>query len=161
LFGLGDFLMSSRFQIFLYIVGVAVLSYLLYHTVREYRRHIPSNDPSHDLKNNSHRIGFLTGFTLAITNPGIVIWWIVGFKIFVDFEVVASVTMPLKLAFVLSGASGLMGYLVLLIMIIHRIHRNISDSVFRKMNLALIVVLVAVVLYFIYKVITCVIGYVS
>jgi threonine/homoserine/homoserine lactone efflux protein len=151
LFGLGNFLLSARFQICFYLLGVAVLSFLLYRSIREHRSHVPGINNSSDAKNNEHRYGFLTGFTLAITNPSIALWWIVGFKVFLDLGVFSEVTISLKVAFVLSGVSGLAGYLILLALIIHRIHHTLSEKVFQRMNLALIIVLVALILYFVFK----------
>jgi threonine/homoserine/homoserine lactone efflux protein len=158
LFGLGDFLMSSRFQICFYLLGVAVLSFLLYRSIREHQHHIKGINNSLDDKNNVRRYGFLTGFTLAITNPSMVLWWIVGFKVFLDLGLFYDVTIPLKIAFVLSGVTGLAGYLILLAMIIHRIHHTISDKVFLRMNLALIIVLTALIPYFLYKAIQYAVG---
>jgi len=158
LFGLGDFLMSARFQICFYLLGVAVLSFLLYRSIREHRNHIMGINNSLNDKNNEHRYGFLTGLTLAITNPSMVLWWIVGFKVFLDLGLFFDVTIPLKIAFVLSGVTGLAGYLILQALIINRIRHTISDRVFLRMNIALIIVLMALIPYFIYKAIQYAVG---
>jgi threonine/homoserine/homoserine lactone efflux protein len=157
LFGFGNFMMSPGFQFFFYILGAAVLSFILYRTIREYQHGGPGMDTALQQKNKKKR-GFATGFTLAITNPGIVLWWIVGFKVFLDLGLFTEVTIPLRIAFVLSGAGGLAGYLVILAMTIARVHRNIPDRMFRRMNLALIIVFAALILYFIYKIVRCVAG---
>jgi threonine/homoserine/homoserine lactone efflux protein len=151
LFGLGNFLMSARFQICFYFLGVVVLSFLLYRSIREHRHHVMGFNNSSEEKNNEHRYGFLTGFTLAIANPSMVLWWIVGFKVFLDLGLFYDVTIPLKIAFVLSGVTGLAGYLILQAMIINRIRHAISEKVFLRMNFALIIVLIAIILYFMYK----------
>lgn len=152
LFGFGTFMMSPGFQILFYILGASVLLIILSRTIRELRHGGAGMDAALHRKNKRRR-GFATGFTMAITNPGIVLWWIVGFKIFLDFGLFSEVTVPLRIAFVLSGAAGLAGYLLVLAMTITRIHRNIPERTFRLMNLALIIVLAAVMLYFIYKVV--------
>ena len=148
LMGLGGFLMSARFQIWFYALGIAVLCFLLVKSVRDYRR--PDAGRTAEAA-DCRRVGFLTGFTLAITNPSIVLWWIVGFKVFLDLGLSPGATVMLRIAFVCAGASGLSGYLIILALVIHRIHHAIPDTVFRRMNLALIAVFVALTAYFIYQ----------
>lgn len=151
LFGLGGFLASARFQVVFYLLGAAVLSFLLCHSIREFRRHVPAAGGAPNGGKNEHAVGFMTGFTLAITNPSIVLWWIVGFKVFLDLGLFAEATFILRLVFVISGVTGLVGYLLLLAMIIHRRHRDIPDRVFRLMNLALILLFLVLIAYFVYK----------
>lgn len=151
LFGLGGVLMSDRFQLVFYLLGAAVLSFLLYRSVLEYRGHSSAVEGGPDAKKNNHAYGFMTGFTLAITNPSIALWWIVGFKVFLDLGLFSKATFILRLVFVVSGVTGLVGYLVILAMIIHRIHHNIPDRVFRRMNLVLIVLFIILTGYFICK----------
>jgi threonine/homoserine/homoserine lactone efflux protein len=156
LFGLGDILMTARFQIFFYLLGIAVLGFLIYRSIRELRHPAADECESSGVKNNGHGYGFLTGFTLAITNPGIALWWIVGFKVFMDIGIFTGVTVPLRLVFVISGVSGLVGYLALLVLVVTRIHRNLSENLFRRLNLLLIMALAALILYFIWKIGECI-----
>ena len=151
LFGLGGFLMSSRFQLLFYLLGFAVLSFLLFHSIREYRHHVAAVDTSNNSVRNGASYGFITGFTLAITNPSIAFWWIVGFTLFLDLGLFSEATLLLRIVFVLSGVTGLVGYLIVLASIIHRRHRDIPDSVFRKMNLVLIALFILLAAYFAYK----------
>jgi threonine/homoserine/homoserine lactone efflux protein len=154
LFGLGSILMSARFQFCFYLLGLAVLSFLLYHSIREYRHHVTAADSANNGNKNGRSYGFITGFTLAITNPSIALWWIVGFKLFLDLGFFSEVTLILRLVFVISGVIGLVGYLLILVMIIHRRHRDIPDKVFRRMNLVLIVLFILLVVYFAYKMVS-------
>ncbi|HQJ71559.1 MAG TPA: LysE family transporter [Spirochaetota bacterium] len=152
LFGLGGFLASARFQLVFYLLGTAVLSFLLYHSIREYRHHVAAADIPPSGRKNEHAVGYMTGFTLAITNPSIVLWWIVGFKVFLDLGLFSEATFILRLVFVISGVTGLVGYLLILVVVIHRRHRDIPDRVFRRMNLGLIILFVVLIAYFVYKV---------
>lgn len=154
LFGLGSFLVSPRFQFCFYLLGVAVLTFLLLHSIRDYRHHVSAVDSAVNGNKNEHARGFITGFTLAITNPSIVLWWIVGFRILLDLGLFSEATFILRMVFVISGVTGLVGYLVMLAMIINRIHHDISDSVFRLMNLVLIILFIILIAYFVYQVVT-------
>jgi threonine/homoserine/homoserine lactone efflux protein len=149
LFGLGAFMMSDRFQICFYLAGVAVLCYLLYRSILDYRR--PAPERGGKKGRSGQRRGFFAGFMLAATNPSIVLWWIVGFKVFLDFGLFPEVTVPLRIAFVFAGVCGLAGYLVLLALVIARFHRNISEKTLHRMNLSLIVIYSFLIVYFIYK----------
>ena len=148
--GLGPILTSTRFQIVFYLLGVAVLLVILYRSVREHR------DPSggnHAPGKHDHRDGFITGFTMAVTNPSIVLFWIVGYGVVSGLGLFPETTLSVRLAYVISGSIGLAGYLVGLAFAVHRIHHALSDRVLRRMNLALIYILVALIGYFIWKVI--------
>ncbi len=149
LFGLGTFMMSDRFQICFYMAGVVVLCYLLYRSVRDYRNPVPEQGGGKGRR--AQRRGFIAGLMLAATNPSIVLWWIVGFKVFLDFGLFPEVTIPLRIAFVCAGAGGLAGYLAFLTFLITRFHRNFNDKTLRSMNLSLIVIYVFLTAYFIYK----------
>lgn len=152
LFGLGAFMMTDRFQICFYLVGILVLGYLLYRSILDYRHtgH-PAPERGKEKGRRSQRRGFAAGFMLAATNPSIVIWWLVGFKVFLDFGLFPEVTVLLRAVFVVSGVMGLSGYLVFLSLLITRFHRTISEKMLGRMNLMLIVLYMLLVAYFIYK----------
>ena len=148
LFGLAPFLMEERFQAFFYLLGAAVLAFLLHGGVRELRRF---DEPGMTVTAGDARGGFLLGFTLAATNPGIVLWWIVGFGVFMDLGIVPEVTAPLRFLFVLSGVTGLVGYLAVISMAAGRYRRIISSIAMRRFNIAIVVILAALVLYFAFR----------
>lgn len=148
--GLGPVLTSSLFQIIFYSMGAAVLSVILYRSVREHRNLMAGNMAP---GNQKRRNGFITGLIMAITNPSIVLFWIVGYGIMADLGLFREATLPVRLVYVISGSAGLAGYLALLAVIVHRIHRNFSERVLHRMNLALICILVPLIGYFIWKVV--------
>jgi len=151
LFGLGGVLMSDRFQLVFYLLGAAVLSFLLYRSLQEHRGHTKAVEGGAVAKKNNQACGFMTGLTLAITNPSIALWWIVGFKVFLDLGFFTEATFTLRLVFVVSGVTGLVGYLIILSLIIHRIHRAIPERIFSAMNRVLTVLYIILIAYFIYK----------
>ncbi len=149
LFGLGFFLTHPRFQIVIYLLGVAVLSFLLYRSYQEHRHHYHAEQP----RIHRSRFPFITGFTIAITNPGIIIWWIVGFNIYSDLALFDEITACVKLIFIVAACGGLGGYLLFLTILIGRIKRNLSDRVLMRMNLALMGLLTVLILYFLFKIV--------
>jgi threonine/homoserine/homoserine lactone efflux protein len=147
LFGFGDFLLHKDFQLFIYTLGIIVLSYLVYKSYKErdYMLHKEKR-----IKYGK-RLSFLTGFTIAITNPGMIIWWFVGFKIFADFNMFPVMTPGIKALFVFSGAFGLALYLTLIAVILHRYKKSFSEKFLYRANTFLMVILAFLISYFVFK----------
>lgn len=145
LFGLAPVLHEERFQACFYLLGVAVLTFLLYRSVRDLRRCGTEEDTA---IRGEARGGFLLGFTLAVTNPGIVLWWIIGFRVFLDFGLFMEIP-PVTLAlFVFSGVAGLVGYLGIITAAVSRYRRAVTETALRRLNVAIVLLLAAVIVYF-------------
>ena len=56
------------------------------------------------------------------------IWWIVGFKLFIDLSLFATITPLIKGIFILSGCIGLGGYLILIAHLLNKMQRSVSDK---------------------------------
>ncbi len=149
LFGFGQFLFHQDFQIFVYILGIAVLLFIIYKTYREYKHHV-HHKHKYPLVYKK-RISFFTGFTIAITNPGIIIWWIIGFRMFLDFKLFADVGTVIKTIFILSACAGLGGYLVFLAILLSKVKKFIPDHFFGRLHIALIILLSVVIIFFVFK----------
>jgi threonine/homoserine/homoserine lactone efflux protein len=149
LFGIGDFLLRRNFQIAVYSLGIVVLSFILYRTIKD-RHPILNKDVP---KKYRKRYSFLTGFSIAVTNPGMIVWWIIGYKLFLDMAIFPVVTAPIKMLFIISGAVGLGGYLALVAALIHRLKRSVSDRFLFRANIFLICLLIVLIGYFIYQMI--------
>jgi len=147
LFGFGDFLLHKDFQVCIYSLGIIVLSYLAYKSYQEREYML------HEEKRITYgkRLSFITGFTIAITNPGMIIWWFVGFKLFADLNMFTSMTPAIKGLFVFSGAFGLALYLTLEAVILHRYQKSFSERFLYKANTFLMVILAFLITYFAVK----------
>ncbi len=150
LFGFGDFLLHKDFQVVIYCMGILVLSYLMYKSYqeRDYMRHKEKRI------NYGKRLSFLTGFTIAVTNPGMIIWWFIGFKLFADLNIFTVMTPAIKALFVFSGAFGLALYLILEATILHRYKKSFSEKFLYKANTTLMVILIFLIFYFMTKLIS-------
>lgn len=150
LFGFGDYLLHKDFQLFIYSMGIIVLSYLIYKSYkeREYMLHEEKQ------VRYGKRLSLLTGFTIAITNPGMIIWWFVGFKLFADLNMFEVMTPAIKTLFVFSGAFGLALYLTLEAIILHRYQKSFSEKFLYRANTFLMVILAFLISYFAVKVVS-------
>lgn len=145
LFGIGNFLHQHDVQVVTYSLGIVVIIALLYRSYREHK-HIPPH-----LKTHIHykkRTSFLTGFTIAITNPGMIVWWVIGYKLLLDLALFNAMNVPLKITFLIACCSGLAGYLILMAFMINKMQESISDKLLDRMNIVIMFLLVLVIIYF-------------
>ena len=88
-----------------------------------------------------------------------VIWWIVGFKLFLDLSLFEEINAPIKLLFVVSGCSGLGGYLIFIANILNKMQESVSDRFLHRINLMLMILLTILIGYFAIKVIAIAFNY--
>lgn len=156
LFGLGDFLLYKNSQIIIYGVGIAVLGFLLVHSIREYRCNVQKSEFPLIYKK---RISFLTGFTIAVTNPGMILWWIIGFKLFIDLGLFTVITPGIKLSFIMATCTGLGGYLIFIAHVFHRMQKSFPQKYIDRMQIVLIVLLSVLLAYFAFTLVSVIFNY--
>lgn len=156
LFGLGDFLFHKKFQIVVYIIGLIVLVFLFSRSLKEHKHGILQEKKKLVY---TKRLSFLTGFTIAVTNPGMIIWWIVGYKIFLDITLFETISPVIKFVFILSGCAGLVGYLCFLATLLHRMQQSFSDRFIHRMNIFLMILLAVLIIYFAIKLVSIIFNY--
>jgi threonine/homoserine/homoserine lactone efflux protein len=90
----------------------------------------------------SKRVAFITGFSLAVVNPMMIFWWLIGVQIVRHLDLVDTFTPALSFSFVLFGVLGLATYLTMLAAVLHRAKKFVSNKAMQKIYLALGVTLV-------------------
>jgi threonine/homoserine/homoserine lactone efflux protein len=152
LYGFGKFMMERNFQIVLYSLGIVVLSVILWKMYQERHRLV------HQDKTPKYhgRISFLSGFSMAVTNPGMVIWWIIGYHFFLDLHLFENVTAAIRAVFLVSACLGLGGYLIGISFIVYRLKKSFSENLLYRANMFIIALLLYLILYFVFK-LACVI----
>lgn len=148
LFGFGYFLAKREVQIGIYIFGILVLGVLLVKMYRE--RHDMTHKEPHVIEYHG-RISFFEGFTLAISNPGMVVWWVIGYRFYLDLNLFNPVTAGVKVLFIAAACIGLGGYLIVISLIVNRVKKSFSERFLYRANMFIITVLAFLVLYFIVK----------
>lgn len=149
LLGFGTFLFHQDFQILLYALGVAVISFLIYRTIKE-RQYMLHTEQQ---KKYKKRLSFLTGLSIAATNPGMIIWWVIGYKLYIDFKIIQNPSIYIKSLFIISSCIGLGGYLIILAITLHKVKDSFSEKFLYRTNNILIILLSILTLYFIVKLI--------
>ena len=96
----------------------------------------------------SKRLSFFTGFSLAVTNPMMIVWWLIGVRIIRDLALVENFGTNVSLMFLAAGGIGLASYLFTLANALHWAKKFISNEMMKKVNYGLGVILVLLSFYF-------------
>jgi threonine/homoserine/homoserine lactone efflux protein len=149
LFGIAPFLDVPWVMAAFSAVGAVVLWVLAAITLKESKRphHLRLNLSS--LK--SKRWAYLTGFSLAATNPPMILTWLYGATLAKHLGLADPFTTSLKIIFIGGGAMGLGGYLASLSAVMFRIKHFIPAKVIGRVYYWLGIVLFLLSFFFVYN----------
>jgi threonine/homoserine/homoserine lactone efflux protein len=145
-FGIAPFLEHATVQAVFWFIGSVILGILGILTIRHGRQGKDTSKQSRLLAKK--RWSLLSGISLSITNPVMILWWLSSLNIFRDIGLVPVFTPDIALAYLLAGSLGLASYLLLLVLILHRVKRFISFRRMRQINTALGIFLLLLSGYF-------------
>ena len=128
------------------IVAALILWLLAYFTFRDGAKANMLQLSHATLK--SKRLSLATGFSLAVTNPMMIVWWLIGVRIIRDLGLTGSFDTKTSLLFLMTGGLGLASYLITLTNTLYWAKKFISDDMMKKVNYGLGVVLVLLSVYF-------------
>lgn len=146
LFGVAPFLKNEIVIAIFELVGAVILWILAFFTFKEVAKPHIMDFTRSVLKNR--RLSFITGFSLAITNPMMVFWWLIGVQVVRDLSLVNIFTPAISVSFLFFGGLGLASYLTVLAMVVHWVKRFLSNRVMRRIYFVLGLVLVILSFYF-------------
>ena len=127
LFGVAPILEEPAVLASFSAAGAAVLWALTWHTWHESKK--PHDDlDTHHWSIRSKRWAYLTGFSVGMSNPPIILSWLVGVTLAKRFGLADPLTTNTKLLFIGGGALGLGGYLATLGVVMHRVKHMISPQ---------------------------------
>ena len=145
-FGIAPFLSDEKVMAYFWLSG-ALLLILFGILVFRSLRHGRSGRKGSKLLRKK-RWGFVGGFTLAASNPMMIIWWLIAARLFTDFKIIDHIGQDNAAALIAAGVSGLASYLIMLSVILHRVKSNISDTGIRRLNIITAIVLLLTGGYF-------------
>lgn len=149
LFGIAPFLKS---KIVIAVFGLAatfILLALAFLTFRDGKKLGVSEINQSVLKSN--KLSFITGFSLAITNPMMIFWWLIGTRIIKDLGLVSDFDFTTSLLFLIAGGMGIGSYLSTLTNILHWAKKFISNTISKKVSYGLGITLVLLSFYFLFS----------
>jgi len=148
LFGIAPLLEFPRVLVAFNVVGALILWLLTWLTWKESRKPHELDVEHSSLK--SKRWAYLTGFSVAMTNPPIIFSWLVGLTLAKRFGLATPLTDASKVLFIGGGAMGLGGYLGGLGVLLHRVKHVIPAHAMGTIYRWLAVTLFALSWIFVY-----------
>ena len=146
MFGVAPFLESRTVMAYFGLFAAAILWVLAFFTFRDSGKADMQELSVTILK--SKRLSFAIGFTLAVTNPMMIAWWLIGEKFIRELGLVRNFTTDATLLFLGTGGLGLFSYLFTLSNILYKTKKFISKEIMKKVNSGLCIVLVLLSFYF-------------
>ncbi len=141
LFGIAPFLEIREVLGAFHIVGAIILWVLTYLTWKESKKPHDVNLENSSLK--SKRWAYLTGFSVAMSNPPMIVSWLVGATLAKRLGLATPFSDTAKILFIGGGALGLGGYLSALGIVMYRVKHNIPiramGSIYRWLAVTLFV----------------------
>lgn len=126
LFGLAPFLTSSWIGVAIRSAGALVMILLGVHALRNaHKAPLPTAAADEE---GAHRAAFLTGMSLSATNPLIIVWWVLGYKLIADAGLVHFPGAASNILFVVGGVTGMSSYLLIIGSVIRRIQHRLTQS---------------------------------
>ncbi len=146
LFGVAPFLKHRLVVALFGILATLILWLLAFFTFRDAAKTNMLELTHVTLK--SKRLSFFTGFSLAVTNPMMIVWWLIGVRIIKDLGLVENFDPNVSLMFLAAGGLGLASYLFSLSNALHWAKKFISNEMMKKVNYGLGFVLILLSFYF-------------
>jgi threonine/homoserine/homoserine lactone efflux protein len=149
LFGIAPLLESPGVMASFLAAGAVILWILAYFTIKESKK--PLQPRLEESSKRSKRWAYLTGFSLAATNPLMILTWLYGATLAKHFGLASPFTAGLKVLFIVGGALGLGGYLASLSLVMHRIKHFIPMRALGKAYYWMGIVLFSLSFFFVYN----------
>ncbi len=148
-FGIAPFLKGKIVMALFWLMGSLILFILGIITLKHFKKTISISNENKRLKHKG--LSFFVGFSLAVTNPMMIFWWITVADIEKKIGLIRIFTTHIYLAFLLFGGLGIASYLVSLSYLLGWAKKFISDKTERKINFALGVALFIIGFYFLFR----------
>jgi threonine/homoserine/homoserine lactone efflux protein len=148
-FGIAPFLEEEKVMVVFSAAGAVILIFLGIAVIR----HSSAGQAS---ENNSKfhrgkRWGLIGGFSLSAANPMMILWWLIGVKIFKDIKLIDDFSPDIAISFLAAGGFGLASYLIFLSLVMYWVKHFISGDTIKRINLAFGVILLFTAAYLMYS----------
>ena len=151
LFGVAPFLEYPRVALAFNAFGAVLLWVLAYLTYRHSRH--PQNLALANPALKSRRWAYLTGLSLGLSNPPIVLSWLLGVSLAKQMGLASPLTATTKVVFLAGGTVGLGGYLSVLAAVLYRVKHVIPVQALGRVYYWLGIALFCLSFYFVYGVV--------
>ncbi len=146
LFGIAPFLQHPKVVAIFWLLNAVILVVLAIWTIRQ-NKHPSENRDQVRNRLGKHDVAFFIGFSLAITNPLMIVWWLLGARILIDLGLIVKYTALENVLFLGIGALGIGSYLALLALIVLKAKGYFSERNIHKITLIFSVFLLGLAAY--------------
>jgi hypothetical protein len=94
-------------------------------------------------------IAFFTGFFLAITNPFMIAYWLIGARFLVKIGLIQHYSNADTIFFLIVGSLGIGSYLIVLAAVVYRVKKFLSDQAIRRLTFVFGIILFVFASYFV------------
>jgi threonine/homoserine/homoserine lactone efflux protein len=108
-----------------------------------------SSSKRHRLANR--RLAYITGFSLAFTNPLMIAWWLLAAKFLKDIGIAPELTNTSRVFFLLAGCLGIGSYLSFLGITIYRRHKSFLPKHVRSITRWFGIAMILFAIYFVIR----------
>jgi threonine/homoserine/homoserine lactone efflux protein len=150
LFGIAPFLQSPSVTMIFGFVNAGILTALGIWALIESKKNIRENTKGRNILKRKN-ISFLTGFSLAVTNPIMIYWWLLGHRFLSDFNFIEWGKDSSIIVFLAAGSLGIGSYLLLLTFGVYRIKKFFSVRTIKKITAYFGISLFLLAAYFLFK----------
>jgi len=132
MFGIAPFLQDKKVMTVFWLLSSVMLVGLGFFTLLPHAKRKNPREPESVLA--SSRLSLLMGFTIAVTNAPIMLWWLLYAEIIKKLKIVSVFHTATAIVFVLSGGLGIASYLILLSFLMKRVGKSISKKTEAAIN---------------------------
>ncbi len=151
LFGIAPFLQGKEITAIFALVNSAILIVLGIFTLRQSRINLNEKDKkvSNEILSKK-RVGYITGFLLAVANPVIIYWWVLGSRFMGSVFHIEKYTLSYTFLFLIAGTMGIASYPMTIFIMIRKTKKFFSPGVIRKTTFIFGLALFGLAAYFLY-----------
>jgi threonine/homoserine/homoserine lactone efflux protein len=149
-YGIAPFLQDKLVVALFWILNAVILIVLGIWAIRESRINIFERKRTLAIL-RKHNIAFLTGFFLAITNPLMIVWWLLGSRLISEIGIIYKFNSTDNLVFLASGALGIGSYLTMLAFGVFKAKKFFTEQGVRRLTFTFGALLMCLAAYFIFK----------
>jgi threonine/homoserine/homoserine lactone efflux protein len=150
LFGIAPFLQSPSVTMVFGFANAGILTALGIWALIESKKNIKADTNGKNILKKKN-ISFLTGFSLAVTNPIMIYWWLLGHRFLNGFNLIEWGRDPSIIVFLAAGSLGIGSYLLLLAFGVYKIKKFFSVRTIKKITAYFGISLFLLAAYFLLK----------
>lgn len=148
-FGIAPFLKYKAVIAIFWAAGSIILFALAWFTLKNYRKTSHMEEQNEGLQHNG--LSFAVGFSLAVTNPMMIFWWLTVAHIEQQLGLIQVFTTNTHLLLLMFGGLGIASYLTTLSFILKWAKKFFSEKTERKIHVVLGILLIVLGFYFLVR----------